>query len=694
MVKKEIVLKNKFYEYAMVVTEDGHLCQEYFLPLGYEQKPKNQNRLKGMYASEVVLAADFSGEYGCHIGNREYWYEASHSLIFQGYVQDGNTAIIKLYNPKLSLEVQLCYEVYEDSPAIVRYTKLVNHGERDIVLNQVSSFVLNHIPYYGYSEKMLLHTYKSAWAWEGEEQIQSFEALNLFSKFCRGGYVIENNSAFTTVKRFPYVVLEDPENKLFWGVQIENSGQWRLEIGSGDIQNPNWYYLQGGLPNYINSGWSKTLEAGECYVTPKASLTTGVNQIENIYNQMHEHQYKYLIHKSINDKELPVVYNDWQAMNGEVSEERILAQLEYLEKLGIDIYVTDAGWYVPPKCSWSEYVGCWNYDKTRFPNGLKTVAEAIRQHGMLPGIWCEIEVVGKHSKLWNDSEMLLMDHGKFIERSGRRFLNFGSQRTVQYANDTIDSLYHLGFRYIKIDFNADCAPGCDGADKNPVENLHQNRVAYSKWLDSIRKKYPDLIVEHCSSGGMKLDYDNLSGACLASITDQESYLYTASILFNVSRLIHPNQCGNWSNVVSDIDEKTAEFIMTNSMMGRLCISGIMSELSKDVLEVVKKGVGFYKKYRYMIDNPIVHYHTKPMKFKEKQNLKIMEYNDKLGREALLYISSTNFAGDQECKPVLQKYKIMDCYPNMSGIEQQGDTIKIHVSQAEPFGKILFLKRTE
>lgn len=691
---KEIIFKNKYYEYAMYVTEEGQLCQNYFLPSGYNKKPQNEGRVKGMYPYEVVLAAEYEGGFGYHMGNREYFYGTSHYLVFQEQFKEGKTEIIKLYNQELDLEVHLCYEVYEDSPALVRYTKLVNRGKKDIVINQVSSFVLNHIPYYGCAENMLLHTFKSSWAWEGEEQIQSFADLNLFSEFSRSGYVIENNSAFTTGKMFPYVVVEDPENNLFWGVQIENSGQWRLEIGSGDLGNPNWYYMQGGLPNYINSGWSKTLKPQETYVTPKASMTIAEEQIDNVYNQMHEHQYKNLIHKSLNDRELPVVYNDWQAMKGEVSEERILAQLEHLQKLGIDIYVTDAGWYVPPKGYWAEYVGCWEYDKTRFPSGLGTVAEEIRKHGMIPGIWCEIEVVGKHCKWWNDSEMLLTAHGKFIERSGRRFLDFSSRRARKFASDTIAYIYEFGFRYIKIDFNADCAPGCDGADENQVENLYQNRMAYGAWLQSIREQYPDLVIEHCSSGGMKLDYYNLSRACLASITDQESYLHMATILYNVSRLIHPNQCGNWSNVISDANASTAEFIMSNSMMGRLCISGIMSELSGDVLEAVKNAVTFYKKYRYIIDNPTVHYHTKPMKFKEEQNLKIMEYHDKDDKTALLYISSTNFVGEKECKPVLSNFQIVDCYPNMSGIEQVDDMIKIHVSQAEPFGRILFLQREE
>lgn len=685
MAKREIVLQNQYYRYSLLVAEDGHVHQNSFLPADCAKAPQNEDRAVWKYPYEVILATSHGGKGG------ESVFDASYGLIFQEHVREGDTDIIRLRHEEMPLEVQLCYEVRENSPALVRYTRLINHGREEIVLDQVSSFVLDHIPYFGLSEKMLLHTYRSAWAWEGEEEVRSFRDLNLFSNFCRTSFSVENNSAFTTARQFPYFVLEDPEEHLLWGVQLENDGQWRFEISIKNFGAHNWYCAQGGLPSFTGSGWSKTLRPDESYETPKASLVTADN-IDEIYNRMHTHQHNVLIRKSLPDQTLPVVYNDWQGMKGEVSGERILAQLDKLQNLGIEVYVTDAGWYVPPGGNWSEYVGCWQYNQERFPDGLESIVKAIRAHGMIPGIWCEIEMVGEHCPLWDNSEALLTCRGRFIQCGPRRFLNFTNPVARQHADDAIAYLYGMGFRYLKIDFNADCAPGCDGADVSAVENLRQNRVAYGKWMQTIRKAYPDLIVEHCSSGGMRLDYSHLSRACLASITDQENYLHMAEVFYNVSRLIHPNQCGNWSNILSDFDYRTAQFTMTNSMMGRLCVSGVVSELTEDVLDAVKDAIAFYKRHRFIIDDPLVYYHTPPRYYKQPQDLKIMEYQDRRTGDVLLYVSSTSFAGEHVCVPHLQGYRIADCYPDLSGIVQEGDSIRICVPQAEPFGKVLFLQK--
>lgn len=39
--------------------------------------------------------------------------------------------------------------------------------------------------------------------------------------------------------------------------------------------------------------------------------------------------------------------------------------------------------------------------------------------------------------------------------------------------------------------------------------LEHERV-YLKWLEGVWMRYPDLIIENCSSGGLRMDYAMLS----------------------------------------------------------------------------------------------------------------------------------------------------------------------------------------
>ncbi len=687
---REIVLANAYYEYAMYVTEEGFLCHNYFLPRDWADKPDGHCPRKERYPGEAVVAVDFEGRLDCNVGNRQLAYRTSYGLLFEDYSVLGEQNTIRLYHPKSQLEVQLIFSVYEDSPVLYRYTRVVNRGKTERVLNHVNSFFLGNFPYFGDAGDLVLHTYHSAWSMEGEEQAMTFPELDLCEN-SRSAYTVENNSSFSTNRYFPCFVMEEKGASLYWGAQLHSSSQWRMEVGTGDLTNPKWFYMQGGMVDFANSGWYKKLAPGEAYETPGASLTVASGKIDQLYNQFHTYQHDILMRRK--DDPLLTVFNDWQAMAGDSSEEGIIAQLSDLQKIGVEVYVTDAGWYTDPGQDWAEYVGCWTGSRVRFPGGLSAVSKAIAEKGMIPGIWCEIEMAGPHSPIYDEEDMFLKIHGRCIEHYGRRFLDFSKEKVRTYASGVFDYLYRSGFRYIKIDYNADCAPGCDGPD-SIAENLNRKRRAYGTWLWDIREKYPNLMIEHCASGGMKLDYENLARASLASITDQENHIHTGTILCNVSKLVHPAQCGNWSRIAGDFDRKTAEFVLTNSMMGRMCLSAVLTECSTEVLGAMKAAVDFYKKYRFVIEDPWIHYHTLPGLITDEQNLKVMEYNTKDGRYGLIYISAHDYPGSYTFTPYIRQAGIVDCYPDMEGITRNGDRISICHTKNELYGRILVLCKRE
>ena len=60
--------------------------------------------------------------------------------------------------------------------------------------------------------------------------------------------------------------------------------------------------------------------------------------------------------------------------------------------MGCEYYVIDAGWYAPGE--WWDSVGEWQQCYERFPNGIEEVTNYIREKGMVPGVWLELEVMG------------------------------------------------------------------------------------------------------------------------------------------------------------------------------------------------------------------------------------------------------------------------------------------------------------
>lgn len=687
---RDLIIQNRFLKYRLQIDDNGCLRHHSFLPFGDERITANTST-KEIYPYEVVCSTDFDDELGCHIGGRNVYFATSDELIFQNERHNGPHYEIILLNRRKQLEITLCYDLFEHSPVLRRYSKVKNLGENPIVLNHISSFVLCNFPYFGQPHNMRLHAYSSGWCYEADEHDYSFPELGLYGASCRNAYSFDNLSAYSTVKYFPYYVIEEPDSDLAFGIQMESMAQWRIEVGGGDEHNSFWYYAQGGPPSFNNGGWSKTLNPGETYKTFKTDLTVSSGGVQAVYRNFHRFQHNELIHRAEFDSKMPVIYNDWQCMGGDTSEKRICEQLPILKEIGVEIYVTDAGWYVPPGKDWCEYVGCWREDPARFPNGLSAAAEKIREAGLLPGIWCEIEMAGVHSPFYDDPEKVLTLRGKPITRFKRRFLDFENRAVRDYAAEVVKYLYDSGFRYLKIDYNADCMPGCDGNDENIVENLAAKRRAYASWVTEILARYTDLMIEHCASGGLKLDYDNLSRASLASITDQYNYLYTAGVFYNVVRLIHPSQCGNWSKAERKLDAETTAYILTNSMMGRMCISGVFSEAEPQVVTTAKRAVAFYRKYREIIENAQTYFHTPPLKLSDS-GMKCMEFISGDGESSLLYFGANGSEETCRIQPHLNGFGVTDAFPSTDGIEIGKTDICAAANKGVPFCRILVLKK--
>ena len=166
--------------------------------------------------------------------------------------------------------------------------------------------------------------------------------------------------------------------------------------------------------------------------------------------------------------------------------------------------------------------------KERFPGGFKEVMDYIRSKGMIPGVWLEIEVMGikcpKADKVPDD--WYFIRHGKKVYDRSRYQLDFRNPAVRAHATEVIDRLvteYGVG-SVAGLDYNIEPGIGTElNADSFGDGLLGHNR-AYLEWLDRIFEKYPGLIIENSSSGGLRMDYAMLSRYSIQSTSDQEDYV--------------------------------------------------------------------------------------------------------------------------------------------------------------------------
>lgn len=272
---------------------------------------------------------------------------------------------------------------------------------------------------------------------------------------------------------------------------------------------------------------------------------------------------------------------------------------------GAEYYCMDAGWYA--NGTWWETVGEWLPFAGRFPNGIKRVFDYIREKGMIPGIWLEIEVMGIDcplAKEWED-ECFFMRHGKRVIDHGRYQLDFRHPRVRAHATATVDRVVReYGVGYIKMDYNIEAGLGTEVDADSFGDGLLQHQHAYLDWLEEILAKYPDLVWENCSSGGMRMDYAMLQRAHLQSVTDQTDYKKMVHIAAAAPMAVLPEQAAIWSYPLADADADAVAVNMINAMLQRIHLSGKMTALSPKAFALVQEGVAVYKQYRACLQSAL------------------------------------------------------------------------------------------
>ncbi|QGQ98508.1 alpha-galactosidase [Paenibacillus psychroresistens] len=549
------------------------------------------------------------------------------------------------------------YTIYTNSPALVRSVTLRNIANLPIDIQHLGSFSIYGMPFFTAEppgKEIIIHSFPTSWCWEGQTQSMTAEEAGLFHKNSLGSWHIESTGSWSSKEYMPFFVIEQKALGIFWCVQIEHSGSWRFEI-SGTGVSENGLYMQGGLGNYANAHWMKRLLPGEEFSSPKISLACTQGTIDNAFNAMHQHRAQVLIQRSINDRSFPVIFNEWISTEGKVREETVHAHLDALDGLGVEVYAIDAGWYFPfvkeIDCSlWYLYAGDWEPDAGRFPSGITKTVERIKQKGMIAGIWLEIEVAGTESRAYYDYEQLFMktDYG-VLEDNTRRFLYFGYAETRAYATAVVEKLIKAGFGYFKIDYNNDLGLGCMNAGISLGHGLVEHVRGYYGWLDSMRNKYPEVIFENCSSGGNRLDYGMLARSDLASITDQADWFRLSRVFYGVSKYIHPSQMGNWSVVKPDISVKELVFRLTNSMLGRMHLSGLIEQLASEMKEIVAQAIQFYKKWRDILNDVSVYHHTEDVSLQQLDGWLILQMNNATNTK--LCVGAWRLADKQNCRTV-------------------------------------------
>ena len=534
------------------------------------------------------------------------------------YVSHEQTdSCLKIVQRSALIETTTVFTAYEDTNAVRVYTSVRNISKEEIVLEEVSAFVAVGLGQKGIdsADELYFTRFIQSHHAECQPRRASFREWGLFRMNLESQKRIAfaNVGSWSTKEELPQGIIEDTASGIFTMFQIESNASWYYEIGDYIGK----YYLYLGSANLPFCGWSKALKPNESYQTVNVALACG-SSLNEVLGEMSKYR-RHIAGRNSADKNLPAIFNEYMHLSWDSpSEENTKKYAPVVAKTGVEYYVIDCGWHDEEDASVIyQYLGAWKESKNRFPNGVRATMDYIRSLGMKPGLWIEPEIIGikcKEMLEYYDDSCFLQRNGKRLAVMNRHFLDYRNEKVRRYMTETIRRMVEdYGAEYIKCDYNQDCGVGTDYLSFCAGEGLESCANAFLSWMKEMVERFPNVVFEGCSSGGMRMDYKTLSTYSLLSTSDQTNYMNYPYIAGNILSAVLPEQAAVWSypidtgfgNPNSDF-KATHEWVevniskeqvivnMINSFLGRMHLASHLELLSEEKFALVKEGVAYYK----------------------------------------------------------------------------------------------------
>lgn len=499
----------------------------------------------------------------------------------------------------------------EGDRALTSSVTFTNHSALPVTLEMLASFSIGGITPFTAGDAygdLYLHRVRSVWSMEGRLESRAFEDMQLEPSWAPGGAVrcerFGEVGSFPVNRYFPYAVIEDRRNNIFWGAQIAHNASWQMEVYRRDESAS----LSGGLADRELGHWMKEVKPEEAFTTPIAILTAGCDtNLDLISQRLTSWQSHALEEVPESERDLPILFNEYCTTWGCPSHRNIAKILDAIKGRGFAYFVIDAGWYKQDGHPWDQTIGDYIPSKSLFPEGLDRTVQAINDAGMKAGLWFEIDNVGRESKAYRMEDHLLRRDGKVLTTDGRRFWDLRQEWVGRYLSDTVIGLLkRCGFGYIKIDYNDTIGIGCDG-DVSPGEGLRRNMEASYQFVEKIRQELPGIVIENCASGGHRLEPKMMGATSMASFSDAHECEEIPIIAANLHRVILPRQSQIWAVIRKTDTLKRIAYSIANTFLGRMCLSGDVTKLSKEQWDTIDGGMRFYKEIAGIIKEGTTHY---------------------------------------------------------------------------------------
>lgn len=416
--------------------------------------------------------------------------------------------------------------------------------------------------------------------------------------------------------RHPMFILRNEATGEHFFCQLAWSGgyyfDFELDALEGSVHSDSYLSFKAAMDG---SGAFRTIDAGETVRSPEVHMGLTFGGLDESVQEMHRHIRKTVMMPQARGRGCWVESGIGPEID--MTEEMTLRMVNDAAEVGTEIFFFDAGWFVPPshENEWWHRCGDWTPNKERYPNGLKGIRDAVKEKGMLFGLWMDPERFGIMSKAREQHPDWIAENYQGI-KAPVGMLNLTIPEVAEWVEAEIAALietHELDFFRLDNNVSDYDTISCTVRNGFVEDNYWRYYEALYAMFDRLRERYPDVIFENCAGGGGRSDLGMVSRFCHTWVSDWQTAPRSFSVLNGMTMALPPEYVDRVVGVSGIYGTASLEFQLRISLFARPTIGTFQPcEMAQNSVQMKKVSsvVQLYKNFvRTFLPQSKIYHHT-------------------------------------------------------------------------------------
>lgn len=627
--KRLFHLQTREFSYIIQILESGDLVHRYFgkkvknfssgnkityLDRSFSPSPISGNRTYSMDTLQQEYSSNGLGDFRTAAIDLRNEFGVALDLKYKAHrIQKGKPRLeglpssfatedevvsleIDLYDQLTDITVTLQYCVFENANYLSRSAN-IQTGQYATKIEKALSFTLD-FPHKDFT----VHSLAGRYAYE-KEWTQT--------PLTKGKFSIGSIRGASSHSKTPFLALADPttteDSGHVYAAQLVYSGNFTGFVEVTPLETCRW----GMGLNDEQFSWELSNHSN--FQTPEVLLSFTDKGLTGMTQDSHEFIKNHIVTPKFSHQERPILINNWEGTYFDFTEDKIVELAKTASQVGVELFVLDDGWFGKRNNDESS-LGDWKVNLEKLPNGLNGLADRINQLGMEFGLWFEPEMISVDSDLYREHPdwAIQIDGRQPIYSREQLVLDLSKSEVCDYIIDSVSSILESApISYVKWDMNRNITSMSPAyANHQRYEFHHRYILGLYRVLDTLTKRFPDILFESCAGGGGRNDLGLLYYMPQAWASDNTDAIGRLSIQEGTSLILPASSMGAH---VSAVPNHQVGRITPLATRGNVAMMGgafgyelDLTKLSQVELDEIRQQIHTFKSIRSTVQKGLLY----------------------------------------------------------------------------------------